>query len=114
MKHAMNILFHTVLIRVKPDADPAEVTSVLNMYSTIKDDCGGENAGILYFKVQENLDLRKDWHYVEIAFFTDEVARDTFRAHPSHIALTNVLREISDWVVGDMMVSKDELITSLN
>lgn len=95
------MLTHVVLISFQPTASEEVRKEVFDRFQTIASDCGGEAAGILSFKVEHNLDLRKGVHLVEVAHFTDGAALEAFCVHPKHTELTNVLRECADWQVGD-------------
>ncbi len=95
------MLVHTVLISFKPEAPAAAKEKVFDLFQTLAERCGGPGAGILYFEVKHNLDLRKGVHLVEVAIFTDNASLQRFRVHPAHMELTNLLREHADWQVGD-------------
>lgn len=97
-------LFHTVLISFTEKATEEQRVKVYDLYQTLAEDCGGRAAGILYFKVDHNLDLRKNVHLVELAVFTDNEALQKFRTHEAHKEVTDILREIADWQVGDVLV----------
>lgn len=97
-------LWHVVLISFN-EATPEECREeVYDRYQTLAADCGGEDAGILFFRVEHNLDLRKGVHLVEIAMFRDNDALQAFRVHPKHKELTDVLCQCADWQVGDAML----------
>lgn len=97
----MNVLVHVVLIKVRPDC-PANVREdIYRRYQTIREEAGGTQAGILHFALEENLDTRKGITWVEVAYFRDDAALQAFRAHPAHAAITDRLREVADWFVGD-------------
>lgn len=91
-----------VLISFLPET-PTEVREkILARYETIWSDCGGVDAGIQYFLVKANLDLRKGVHLVEVAIFDDDDVLQRFRVHPKHCELTEMLRTAANWQVGDM------------
>ena len=96
-----DVLHHIVLISFKPDAPEEKKEEVFSRYQTIDQDCGGVNAGILFWKVCHNLDLRKGVHLVESSIFSDNAALQAFRVHPKHKELTDILSQIADWQVGD-------------
>ncbi|MBX4192259.1 Dabb family protein [Candidatus Parcubacteria bacterium] len=98
-----DVLHHIVLISFKPGTPPEVCQGIYNMYQTLDQECGGVDAGIFYWKVGHSLDTRKNIHLVEVAIFRDDNALQAFRVHPKHQELTNQLREIADWWVGDMM-----------
>lgn len=96
------MLLHVVLVSFRSDAPESAREKVFKRYQTLDEDCGGKKTGILFWRVDQNLDSRKNVHLVEIAAFTDNEALQRFRAHPRHTELTNILREIADWWVGDI------------
>jgi hypothetical protein len=95
-------LRHVALISFRPCTPPELQEKIFNTYQTVAEDCGGVSAGILEFQVGKNLDLRKGVHLVEFAEFRDNEALQAFRVHPKHKALTDILREVADWQVGDI------------
>jgi hypothetical protein len=97
-------LWHVVLISFNESASEAHRQEVCDRYQTLAVECGGAEAGILFFKVEHNLDLRKGVHLVEIAVFTDNDALQKFRVHPKHKELTDVLCQVADWQVGDALL----------
>ena len=97
------VLFHLVLISFLPEASEEKREEIFNRYQTIDKDVGGTEAGVLYWRTARNLDLRKNVHLVELAIFRDDAALQAFRNHPKHKELTDILRDIADWQVGDYM-----------
>lgn len=104
------MLWHVVLISFRPDAPQSAKDETWKRYQTLDVDCGGYDAGILYWKVGYNRDLRiKDVgklvgsriDLIEISIFMNNDALQTFRTHPKHKKLTRILTEIADWMVGD-------------
>lgn len=100
----MRCLQHVVAISFKLDASEAERQKAWGMYQILGDECGGRGAGILYWKVDWNLDQRKGYHLVESVIFTDWDALQAFRAHPNHQGVFDLMRRIADWVVADLEV----------
>ena len=98
----MDPLFHVVLISFQESVQETSREEVYNRYQTLAVDCGGREAGIIFFKVEKNLDPRKGAHLVEIAVFRDNEALQQFRVHPKHKELTEILCRIADWQVGDI------------
>mgnify|MGYP001608183030 CR=1 FL=1 len=98
----MDRLVHVVLISFKPETPEETKQWIYQKYQTLEQDCGSKDAGILYWRVQENLDLRKGVHLVEVAVYTDNDALQAFRNHPKHKEITDVLRDVADWQVGDI------------
>ena len=103
MKLPTNALWHVVLLSFGESVPEEKRGRVYDMYQTLDRDCGGAEAGILFWKVERNLDLRKNVHLVEIAIFRDNDALQAFRAHPKHKELTDFISVDLDtkWWVGD-------------
>ena len=99
-----NVLWHVILISFRKETPDEVRQKIFDMYQTLPEDCGGKDAGILYFSVNHNLDLRKNVHLVEIAAFRNEDALQKFRFHPKHALLAKELSAIADWQVGDVML----------
>lgn len=95
-------LLHVALISFREKARMLQKLEVYQRYQTLADDCGGEEAGILFFKVDYNLDTRKKVHLVQVSVFRDDDALQAYCEHPKHVEVTNILREIADWTVGDI------------
>lgn len=96
-------LWHLVLISFRPDVSKVTRDRIYDQYQTLSEACGGKGAGIQFFKVEHNLDLRKNVHLVELAVFDDNDALQRFRRHPVHAALTDQLSKVADWQVGDFI-----------
>lgn len=95
-------LWHIVLISFRPEASEEIRQEIFDRYQTLAKDCGGNDAGILFWKVDRNADLRKNVHFVEIAVFESWHALQAFGQHPMHKELTDILCNIADWWVGDL------------
>lgn len=104
------MLWHVILISFKPETTEEQRKKIFDMYQTLDQDCGGSEAGILFWRVDHNMDLRKGVHLVEIAIFRDWDARETFRAHPKHNELTSILREVADWQIGNIEMRSEDVI----
>lgn len=96
------LLVHVVLISFRDGVSTDARRRFLAHHQTLGARCGGLEAGISYWQVGENLDQRKNWHLVQLSIFRDREALRHFAAHPEHIKAGNELREIADWVVGDV------------
>jgi Stress responsive A/B Barrel Domain len=99
-------LWHSVLISFRDTAPEAARRDIYERYQTLGKDCGGKDAGILFWQVDWNLDQRKNVHLVEFAIFRDNAAFQAFRAHPKHREITDILFHIADWQVGDLLVPR--------
>ncbi len=100
----VDALWHVLLIKFNTDTAQEAKDRIFGLYQTLATDCGGKEAGILYFKVERNLDLRKNIELVEIAIFRDNEALQAFRVHPLHVTLAQDLSKIADWQVGDILL----------
>lgn len=102
------MLWHVVLISFKPGISEEKKQEVYDRYQALNEDCGNRKAGILFWRVERNLDLRKGDDLVEIAIFRNWEARETFRAHPKHTELTDILREVADWRLGNIPLNQTD------
>ena len=96
-------LHHIVFISFKEDVGEEIKQEISARYATLGEDCGGKEAGILFWSVQPNMDLRKGIHLIEIAFFRDKESYENFKKHPKHIEVVELLRESGNWYVGDVV-----------
>ena len=98
-------LHHIIFISFKSETPESARDEIYTRYQTLAEDCGGENAGILFWSVQKNLDQRKNIHLVEYAMFRDKDALENFKKHPQHVELVNdFLVHHADWKVGDFLI----------
>ena len=95
-------IWHIVLISFWKNTPQKTREEIYQRYQTLAEDCGGEESGILFWKVGRNLDLRKDVHLVEIAVFKDDDALQVFKQHPRHKEITGMLCKVANWQVGDI------------
>lgn len=96
------LLVHVVLISFHDEISADARRRFLTHHQSLGARCGGLAAGIAYWQVSENLDQRKNWHAVQLSIFRDREALRRFAEHPEHIKAGAELREIADWVVGDV------------
>ncbi len=96
-------LHHVIFISFLPEASEEIKQEIAARYATLGDDCGGKNAGILFWSVQPNMDLRKGVHLVEIAIFKDQKSFEDFKKHPKHIEVVELLKPVANWQVGDVV-----------
>ena len=97
-------LAHAVLVSFREHASKEQREQIAAQYQTLGEVCGGEEAGILFWQAGLNLDQRKNWHIVQFSIFRDSDALQQFRAHPAHTRLTEIMRAIADWAVGDIEI----------
>jgi len=95
-------LWHVLLFSFYDSVPESVRQAIYERYQTLGEDCGGKDAGILFLKVEWNLDIRKKVHLVEIALFQDDAALQAFRVHPKHKELTDMSCQVADWQVGDL------------
>lgn len=100
-------LWHVVLISFKPGVSEIIKQKVYSLYQTLGEDCGGKEAGIIFWKVEHNLDLRKNVHLVEIAVFENNAAYQSFKTHPRHKELADIVSKAADWQVGNILMDQD-------
>lgn len=96
------LVVHVVLISFHDALSADARHRFLTRHQSLGARCGGLAAGIVYWQVSENLDQRKNWHAVQLSIFRDLDALRRFSAHPEHVKAGEELRDIADWVVGDL------------
>lgn len=100
-----NKFCHVVLVSFRPETSEVVRQKVYGIYQTLAENCGGKKAGINFWKVDWNLDLRKNVHLVEIAIFENNEAFQKFQANPKHKELADIVKEVADWQVGDISLA---------
>lgn len=108
---AKEVVVHTVLITFYTGTPEEKRREILARFAKLGEECGGVNAGILGWAVKSNLDLSKKKHVslMQAAIFEDVEAFQAFRAHDKHARLRNELRELADWISGDIVVERSGL-----
>lgn len=102
MKNSKLFLFHVILFSFLPSTDGSTRKNILERYYKLGDECGGREKGILFWSVKENIDLRKNIDFVEIAIFDNEESFVNFKNHPKHKELVEILKDSANWYVGDI------------
>lgn len=102
------MLTHVVLVSFYPEVSQTRQEEAVSTLRQLGDKCGGREAGILYWNAGWNLDQRKNFHLMAIAIFLNEDALHGYAAHPAHREFTQVMSEIADWVVGDLVLGRDD------
>jgi len=97
-----DVLVHVVLFKFHRETTPAQREELLAKLRLLGRQSGGEEAGILFWQVDQNGDQRKNWHLVELAVFRDRASLENFRAHPAHDAVGREMSKVADWAVGDL------------
>ena len=64
-----DVLVHVVLFKFHRETSPAQREELLAKLRLLGRQSGGEEAGILFWQVDQNGDQRKNWHLVELAVF---------------------------------------------
>ena len=101
------VLLHTVHTRFYSAPEESRL-KILARFQQLAEQCGGKEAGILFWNVeQEQYDTRKT-DMVQIGIFRDEEAFEAFRKHPIHKKLKLELRECADWNPGNFFPDKDK------
>ncbi|MBS1165328.1 MAG: Stress responsive Barrel Domain [Proteobacteria bacterium] len=96
------LLVHVVLISFRDGVSADTRRRFLEHHQSLGARCGGAEAGIAFWQVSDNLDQRKNWHAVQFSLFADREALTRFAQHPEHLKAGEALREIADWMVGDV------------
>lgn len=94
--------WHVVLISFRAETSEKAREEIFVRLQALGEDCGGKEAGILFWKVGKNLDIRKSVHLVEIAVFKDDEALQSFRRHRKHEEAADILKSVADWQIGGM------------
>ncbi len=97
------VLFHIILFSFLPETKEEIRQEIINRYSTLGEDCGGADAGILFWSVKPNIDLRKNIHFVEMAIFKNRECLEQFKNHPKHKEVVEILKTSANWYVADFM-----------
>jgi hypothetical protein len=98
-------LHHIIFISFKPETPQEIQDEVYNRYQELDKEVGGSEAGIIFWSVKKNLDLRKNIHLVEYAIFLNDESFQNFKKHPKHVELVNnYLIHHCDWHVGDFII----------
>jgi hypothetical protein len=113
MLASKNVLVHVGVLKFKPEATETEIKEAYSLYQTLGEDCGGKEAGILYAKVGWNRDQRKGYLLMEFFIFADNDALQRFRVHPGHERVSQLMRRIADWVIGDIDCNAAQLSNAL-
>jgi len=98
----MESIWHVSLISFKSDVSDETRQDSFECLQTLGENCGGKKAGIMYWEVGRNLDLRKNIHLVVISIFESEDAFQAFKQHSEHKGIGESLKQIADWWVGDV------------
>ncbi|MFH0852563.1 MAG: Dabb family protein [bacterium] len=95
-------VFHVILFSFKPGSTEGQRQEAFLRLQSMGEDCGGKEAGILFWTVRENMDLRKSVHLVEVSAFKNYAALRKFKDHPKHKEIGELMKQIADWWTGDI------------
>lgn len=87
---------HIVLFRIHDGASDEQVTGAIDSLRSL-----AVLPGVVSWRIERSLDVRKGLVLVEDATFTDRAAFEVFRADPRHEKVAQQLSEMADWWVGD-------------
>ncbi len=97
-------LWHITLISFKNKAQQSIKDEAYRRLLALCENCGGREAGILFWGVGKNIDLRKGIHLVVISIFKNKKALEKYKQHLKHKELTDLLSQVADWQDGDIWV----------
>lgn len=98
-------LLHVVGFKFGDTVSAEQQSELMHECATLKELCGGEEAGIKSLVVQKNADPRKGYTWVEVMVFESADAFANFHAHPVHQAFSQKAAAIADvWVVLDVAI----------
>ncbi|KAF2990993.1 Dabb family protein [Methylocystis sp. MJC1] len=97
-------LTHVVLVSFYSELSQAAREEALFNFRQLGNNCGGRDAGILFWKADWNLDRRKNYHLMVVSIFENEDALRNYAAHPKHKDFASSLSKMADWIVGDIAV----------
>jgi hypothetical protein len=97
-----DVLVHVVLVSFKEHVSAERREDMRAKHQSLGERCGGKEAGVLCWRVDWNLDQRKNYHLMEFTIFADAAAFERFKTHPAHVELGAEMRDLADWVVGDL------------
>jgi hypothetical protein len=103
------MLIHVVLFTYCPGIRESTRRRAFKLHEALGKVCGGQKAGILFWKIDLNADLRKNVEIVQFSIFKDAEALQRFRRHPKHDEFTDIMSEISDWQVGDIYLNSSDV-----
>ncbi len=90
-------LRHIVLFRVYADAPASTVEKAITTLMSLETNV----PGLLEYRVERSLDERKGIVIVENALFESRTALRLFRESEEHQAVSEILKGMSDWWIGD-------------
>ncbi len=96
------VFVHVVLTTFHPHVTEDVRARIRGRQAALGEACGGIGAGILHWTSGWNLDQRKNYHLMQFAVFEGEAAFRRYHAHPAHQEFALEMREVADWVVGDI------------
>lgn len=95
-------LTHVILVSFYSEVSQAAREATLSDFRQLGNNCGGLDAGILFWSADWNLDQRKNYHLMAVSIFENQDALRNYVAHPRHKDFASNLSKIADWIVGDI------------
>ena len=89
-------LWHITFISFKEYTSEDAREKIFQDLQEMAENCGGNKAGILYWQVGKNLDLRKGVHLLVISVFDSQEALEKYKGHAAHERMTSALRLAAD------------------
>ncbi len=88
---------HILLFKLYAGVNSKKETKAIQLLREL----GKGDNGILDWRVEKSIDIRKGIVIVENGLFKDEQSYERFRKSDKHLETVNFMRQISDWTVGD-------------
>jgi hypothetical protein len=103
-------LLHIVGFKFPEAVSEEQQADLMSECAALKENCGGEAAGIKSLIVQKNADPRKGYAWVEVMVFENADAFAHFHAHPTHQAFGKKASQVAEvWVVLDVAIEPASL-----
>lgn len=88
---------HIVLFKMYDKVSEDQLKEAVQLLEEL----GRSSEGIVEWKIEESLDVRKGRILVENALFVTQQSFERFRKSDHHAKARNFMQEIADWWVGD-------------
>lgn len=90
---------HIILFKLYENVSSNEVAKAIQLLRTL----GTGDEGILEWKIEKSIDVRKGIIIIENGLFKDKNAYERFRKSDNHLKTVDFMSQIADWTVGDYM-----------
>lgn len=91
-------LNHTVMFKLHDNVSNEVRAEAVKRLTSL-----GSEPGVLKWVIKESIDTRKGQIIIEHALFEGQEAYHAFRTSPAHMEVSNFMKEIADWWVGDYL-----------